>query len=134
MQNISQTYISNYVQRILYAEPFEIVQGGERVLLDLIFKFVNAGEFSFVADAVQKTNTQNVAVEIAVEIENIAFNRRFGVAFKGRANADVCDASAATRLRSDWRLHKRRSSESRDYADEDSPSENRLSARAGSRE
>ncbi len=51
-------------------------------------------EFSFITNAVQKTNAQNVAVKIAVEIENVAFNRRLFVIFKCRANTDIRDASA----------------------------------------
>ena len=65
-----------------------------RVAFDLRPKFVNAAEFAFISYSMQKTHPQNVAVEVAVKIENVRFDRRIFLVFKGRANTDIRDTSA----------------------------------------
>src|SRR5437867_3336594 len=86
--------LSKHGQHVLYALVAEIVPGAARVFFDLCAKLVDAAEFAFVADTVEETHAQNVAIQLAVKIENIALDRRLGRVLEGRPHADVGDALA----------------------------------------
>src|SRR5687768_13144326 len=90
----NRSFASQYLKHIPYALVVEIVQGTFAIFLDLGFQLVDTAKLTLVAYAVQESNAKNVPIKIAVEIENVRFDRRFGFRLECRPYADVGDASA----------------------------------------
>src|SRR5688500_112086 len=70
----------------------EIVPRSQRIALYLGLQLINTTEFSFIADSVQTTHPQHVAVKVSVEIKDIGFDRRFSLGFKCWPHANIGNA------------------------------------------